>query len=76
MTGRNLLGDGSIVLLCDGSKSFGGWEHSFIGGWVEIFWGDGSIVLLVDGSKYFGGWEHSFIGGWVEILFFIHLHPC
>ena len=27
MTGRNLLGDGSIVLLCDGSKSFGGQRH-------------------------------------------------
>ena len=45
--GLNLLEDGSIILLGDGSKSFGGWEHSFIGG----------------GAKSFGGWEHSFIGG-------------
>ena len=37
--GRNLLGDGSIVLFGDGSKSLVGWEHSYFGGWVEIFRG-------------------------------------
>ena len=55
--------DGSIVLLGDGSKSFGGWEHSFTGGTGLNLLEDGSIVLLGDGSKSFGGWEHSFTGG-------------
>ena len=48
-TGRNALGDGSIVLLGDWSKSLGGgggWEHSFIGGLIEIFLGVLRVFII------------------------------